>query len=201
MHVQSTDPCPTCGTPRAICPVCGRTFPAKWNKPTATCSPKCRTDGSVKPIEKRVWSKVAWDDSEDDCWPWIGNRGKHGYGLFSFTPRRRVFAHRIVWELANGRPLLRTEFICHRCDNPPCVRPSHLFVGTQAENLADMRTKGRHSRGESRPAAKLTEAQVREIRLYYATGTVSQGALSRAYGLTRSSIDDLLKRRTWKHVD
>lgn len=85
-------------------------------------------------------------EKTDACWLWIGSRDSHGYGKFSIKGRA-VAAHRFSFELENG-PIGPGVKVCHRCDNPPCVRPSHLFQGTQADNMKDMVAKGRSASGD-----------------------------------------------------
>src|SRR3990167_6332282 len=92
------------------------------------------------PKEQRFWRMVY---RTDWCWLWLGAKLKKGYGVFRETcPRRSVLAHRVAYELANG-PIPGGKFVCHHCDNPSCVRPSHLFLGTQKDNMADCSRKGR----------------------------------------------------------
>lgn len=93
--------------------------------------------------ESRFWSKVS---KGDGCWEWTGYRLKNGYGQFRPGPGQRTKAHRYSYELAYG-PISDGMFICHHCDNPPCVRPDHLFVGTPADNSHDRDIKGRGIRG------------------------------------------------------
>lgn len=97
----------------------------------------------------RFWSKVA-DGAEDECWEWQASRGSTGYGQFAMWPRGMVKAHRFAWELTNGA-IPPGMFVCHRCDNPLCVNPGHLFLGSHDDNMRDMWTKGR---GNPTPGAR-----------------------------------------------
>lgn len=99
----------------------------------------------------RFWSKVD-RRGDDECWPWTGGAHPRGYGRFTLQHPRTVAAHRFAWEIANGREFPRGLNGCHRCDNPPCVNPAHIWPGTQAENLADMYAKGRRGRTTPLPA-------------------------------------------------
>lgn len=94
----------------------------------------------------RFWSKV---DRSGDCWTWTASRTRHGYGRIGLGHDRVETAHRVSWMLANG-PIPEGVFVCHRCDNPPCVRPDHLFLGTALDNIRDMIAKGR-GRGQYEP--------------------------------------------------
>lgn len=149
----------------------------------------------------------------DDCWLWTGRRDTHGYGRFVLHGKRR-FAHRVAWALANGKDPSNL-LVCHHCDNPRCVNPSHLFVGTQIDNIADMDAKGRRAPmpqpeptygphkarlGESNGSAKLTNEAVREIRRLAATGS-SQSSIARLYGITQVHVSDIIRRHAWRHID
>jgi hypothetical protein len=90
-------------------------------------------------LTERFWEKVA---KSDGCWLWIGGRTSRGYGMFTARHRRQRGAHRYAWEMVNG-PIPDGMVICHRCDNPPCVRVDHLFLGTQKDNIHDMMAKHR----------------------------------------------------------
>lgn len=133
----------------------------------------------------------------DGCWNWRGSVDQNGYGLFSLDgkPRR---ASRIAYERANG-PYDQRLFICHRCDNPRCVRPDHLFLGTPADNMADMAAKGRgkDTKGEKNPRAKLTESAVVRIREELSRG-VTCISLAREFGVCRGTIYRLRDFETWK---
>lgn len=130
---------------------------------------------------------------------WTGALDTHGYGHLSFK-NKRVWAHRLAWVLTSG-PIPPGMLVCHRCDVRACVNPAHLFLGTQADNVADMIGKGRMPRqyGEGHGMARLTAVQVREIRERHAAGTPSLH-LSREFGIAKSQMLRIVKRQSWKHV-
>jgi hypothetical protein len=151
-----------------------------------------------------------WRDTEksDGCWLWRGAINHNGYGLTSIRGRG-LLAHRASWLLHFGS-IPTGMFVCHHCDNPPCVRPDHLFLGTAEANNRDKARKGRSPRGdhngarrmnerlphgERSPHAKLSSAQVDEIRTRYATGEISQSQLGRTYGVSQGHIWRILHHR------
>lgn len=158
------------------------------------------------------WSKVDQSGGADACWPWIGSLGTEGYGQVRIN-KRLVRTHRVAYELTNG-PLDANLSVCHRCDNPPCCNPSHLFSGTQADNMADCSAKGRvpsgansslsrnkkRAKGEDNGLSKLTEHQVREIRLLCATSGKSKRSIARRFGVTDVLIGQIVRGKIWKHV-
>ncbi len=152
-------------------------------------------------VAERFWAKVAVIEDEDSCWEWQAYRMPNGYGILSVN-RRPVGAHRFAWELAEG-PIPEGLCVCHTCDNRRCVRRSHLFLGTLADNIADMIAKGRDRhrapRGEDSPHAVVTEAEVRAIRLRIADGE-TQAQLAREHGVTISAVNRMWKRKSWAHV-
>jgi hypothetical protein len=106
-----------------------------------------------KPIAERFWPKVDSSAGPSACWPWTASCKVKGYGQIGAGGRQRpLLAHRVAWEIANG-PIGEGLVVCHSCDNPKCCNPAHLFVGTQAENLQDMTSKGRRCSGEAMTAA------------------------------------------------
>lgn len=139
-----------------------------------------------------------------ECWIWTGSRLPKGYGRF--YPRWRVglYAHRVSWEMANGIAVPDGLDVRHECDNPPCVRPSHLVVGTKSDNMQDMLRRGRGgevgSPGELHPAHKLTEEQVLEIRRRWVDGGVSQRELAVEFGVTRGLVGHIVRRVAWRHL-
>ena len=154
------------------------------------------------PLIDRFWSRV---DKSGDCWVWTAATTNGGYGVIRDTGRngKIIRAHRLSWELHNG-PIPAGIEVCHRCDNPPCVNPAHLFLGTHQDNVTDTVNKGRASgggpRGSLHHQAKLTEAQVLDIRAVYAAGTVSQRQLAREYGVDRGTIRFIVRREHWTHI-
>lgn len=151
------------------------------------------------PIAPRFWAKVD-RRGPDDCWEWQRrSRHNHGYGTFRKTTYESVKAHRLAYELEIG-PVPDGLEVCHRCDNPPCCNPAHLFLGSHADNLQDMRAKGRDARGERNGQAKLTDEVVATIRLRYASEAISQRALGREYGIGQSHVSDILGGRKRVHI-
>ncbi len=110
-----------------------------------------------------------------------------------------MLAHRFSWELHNG-PIPKGFCVLHRCDNPPCVRPDHLFLGTHLENIRDMvkKNRGYDRHGEKNPRAKLTERKVIEIRRRYELGE-TQESLGREYGFVQAYISQIVLRKIWKN--
>lgn len=153
----------------------------------------------------RFWAKVDRRGA-DECWPWTGAHLPHGYGLLRAPhARRNLHAHRVAWVLKHGREVPAGLCVLHRCDNPPCCNPAHLFLGTQVDNIRDRVAKGRSYRGlgEQNGSAKLTEADVREIRArygYYGKAGQSQPALAIKYGVRQSAISAVIRRKTWAHI-
>lgn len=132
---------------------------------------------------------------ENGCWQW--NSGRQ-YPEF-YTGGRYVRASRYVWQKHNGRPLAATECVCHSCDNPQCVNPYHLFVGTHADNMKDKAAKGRTHRpkGHLNGRARVNAETATEIRKLYATGTVSQQRIADMYGIGQQTVSHIIRRSTW----
>ena len=139
----------------------------------------------------RFWEKVR---KTETCWFWTAQINNKGYGCFVYQGRL-VYAHRMAWRLTLGDPPIGKN-ILHRCDVPACVNPSHLFVGGQTENMLDCSAKGRISRGERHPYAKLTTADVLAIR----ADTRAQRTIAAEFGIKQMTVSDIKRGKTWKHV-
>ena len=131
------------------------------------------------------------------CWEWIGTRIHGGYGRIYYDGSDR-YTHRAMYEYMNGL-LPKGTLVLHRCDNPPCVNPKHLFAGTQTDNMTDCRSKGRMVHvahfGESNGRAKLTERQVDQIR---ANKTTSHAALARRLGVSGVMVSLIRRGLAWR---
>lgn len=148
---------------------------------------------------RHFWSKVDQTADSDGCWVWHGGYWQDGYGRYGKTSER---AHRVAWELTNG-PIPVGMVVCHRCDNRFCVNPSHLFLGTQADNIADKVKKGRQSKGPEHgryKCCKLTPDDVRAIRKIWSEGGVTQRELAAAFGVDQARISEVVNRKTFKHI-
>ncbi len=128
---------------------------------------------------------------------WTGFRFPKGYGCFWIGKGETTKAHRIAWMIVNGK-IPNGLCVLHKCDNPPCVRPSHLFLGTVADNNADMKAKGRQVCGESVVGVKLTESDVRSIRRL--SGKFTQVEIAFLFGICERQVRRIEKRKRWKHV-
>lgn len=149
--------------------------------------------------DKRFWSKVNITDS---CWLWTASVNGKGYGQMSVGGRRGRphLAHRLSWQMHRG-PIPEGMSVLHRCDNPPCVNPEHLFLGTRADNNNDMRAKGRAApmpnvEGEKHPMAILTASDVEGVRRMLASGN-SGRSIAALFGVSESTISDIKRGRSW----
>ncbi len=151
------------------------------------------TTPDISEAEARFWGKVLKTSS---CWVWQGSTNECGYGEFWLSPRV-VRAHRFSWLLHHGDPA--GAHVLHTCDNPACVNPEHLFLGTHTDNMKDMTRKGRGKpmRGDAHTSAKLNRAKVADIRRRIAAGEV-QRRLAEEYGVRNDIINRIHKGKIWK---
>jgi HNH endonuclease len=151
-------------------------------------------------VEARFWQYVE-KRGPDECWPWKGWRSPRGYGAMSarLGKRKKVAAHRFSYDLHNKIKLGKL-CACHSCDNPSCCNPAHLFRGTHADNKRDAMLKLRHTHGETSPLSKLTESQVRRIRLLREKGRTLR-SIGAAFGVDHKTVLAIVTRRTWAYVE
>lgn len=149
---------------------------------------------------ERFWSKVEKTSHVNGCWIWNGCRNKEGYGRFHFKMKRQG-AHRISFLFKNGH-IPSQMLVCHSCDNPSCVNPNHLWLGTDQQNMNDRGLKGRNKVGigERQHLAKLNAALVMEIRDKFIPKKMGAKKLSQFYNVSHHAIWCILKRKTWKHI-
>lgn len=154
------------------------------------------------PLAERFWPKVD-AKGPDECWLWRASLSVSGYGRIGLGGKRgRVeIASRVSWELSRG-PIPEGLAVLHRCYNPACVNPAHLFLGTQADNVRDMYAKQRGNRpkGEDHCCARFTTEQVIALRETYATGGVSMRELAQRHGVSHRAIGRIVRRVTWVHL-
>ena len=129
---------------------------------------------------------------------WTGATHESGYGLLD-EGGKKIRAHRFSWESSRGA-LPESTLVCHKCDVRSCVNPNHLFLGTHADNSRDMVTKGRSQRGEKHYDARLTEAQVLDIRRLHNNGTGAQRDIAQRFGVSQTLVSWIIRRKAWKHV-
>lgn len=149
--------------------------------------------------EQRIaafWAKADQSGGADACWIWQGGTKSGGYGIF-WNGNRLEGAHQFSYRLSNGS-IPEGLFVCHQCDNPACVNPKHLFLGTNQDNVDDCVAKGRHAYGEKQPTHKLTLGDVHEIRQLWSLGEMTQLELATQFGVSRSNISFVVGRKTWK---
>lgn len=173
------------------------------------------SDRVARRLPARFEAKVDRTGGPDACHPWTGSRQLlRGYGRVWLAGKMQ-YAHRVAYELVNG-PIPEGLHVCHRCDNPPCVNPAHLFLGTNADNVADREAKGRNrpphgdrngsrkrpervARGRRVTSAKLDDAGARDVRQRLARGE-SQSSIARSVGVNQTTVSAIKLGRTWRHA-
>jgi len=147
-----------------------------------------------------------YEDGPNGCMNWTGHVGQNGYGQIGVGSRRdgtgrAEYAHRLSAHLFKGFDLNSPLCVLHKCDNPRCINPDHLFIGTHADNRVDCVSKGRHNPpvGERGGLSKLTDDDVRDIRRFRANGAQIKD-IAKEYGLCCATVGEAVRRQTWKHI-
>lgn len=144
---------------------------------------------------KRFWEKV---EKTDGCWNWIGAKSKAGYGQIRADGKCQ-YAHRAMWEKSHLLKIPEGFYICHRCDNPGCVNPEHLFLGTPKDNRQDSVRKGRSNKGERNGRSRLQKTDVLEIRRLHSEGVPHEEIASK-FKIVVNTVYYIVSRRLWKHL-
>lgn len=157
------------------------------------CNSKLTDEQKATRRLQRFWAKVKFAPP-DQCWEWIASRDRWGYGWFQKTR-----AHTFSWSIHYG---VKSPQLCvlHKCDNPACVNPAHLFLGTQLDNLKDCVIKGRNPHGEGHWKARLSVEKVKEARHLFPLGDYSITELAMRYGVSHGAMYQALNQMTWKTV-
>lgn len=163
--------------------------------------PDCITDSAFQQRFSAHLTRCA-----SGCLEWHGHKNKSGYGSITIAGHRTINAHRLAWMLTRG-PIPEGMCVCHTCDNRLCCELSHLWLGTKADNARDMMIKGRNQKfpvrhGEQIESAKLTAAQVQEIRTIYQPGSAEYGqaSLARRFHVHETCISKVIRRETWAGI-
>jgi hypothetical protein len=160
--------------------------------------PERRGNDGPKPksLAERYWKRVIVN--EVGCWEWNGSTNPFGYAKLGTHEGGWHPAHRVSWEIHFG-PILDGLHVLHKCDNPPCSRPDHLFLGTELDNIYDKISKGRNPRGERHGQARISQEIVVLIRAACESGA-TQHKVAKLYGLSQQQVSSIVTRHTWKHV-
>lgn len=180
------------------CENCNITFSYKphylWKR--KYCSQKCYREKTTRPLSEKYEKYVI--RNEERCWGWKGHTNDSGYAMTSFK-NKNFRAHRASWIIHFGE-IPKGMFVCHKCDNPICSNPNHLFLGTAKDNMNDCKTKGRNnyapSKGEKNGLSKLTDDLVKEIL----SNKEGSRSLAKRLGIGQRHVNLIRQRKAWKHI-
>ena len=146
----------------------------------------------LEDLEVKFWRKV---EKNPGCWRWKASKFRRGYGQISHAGKN-LKGHRVSFELHFG-PIPDGMLVCHKCDNPECTNPKHLFLGTWKDNVQDMQRKGRRTLliGRKNPMTKLTDEQIAEVRRSYIPGKVSQRVIAERFNITQGYVSEIMTGR------
>lgn len=154
------------------------------------------TPGHIASLVRRFWLRADRSGGETCCWIWRGAVDKDGYGRTTIAGVRTT-SHRVAWWITRGE--WPSTLVCHHCDNPACVNPSHMFLGTSQENSYDRHRKGRDARGVGNGMSKMTPADVQAVRTL-ARQNVTHRDIARRFGLSKTTVSYAVSGRTWAHL-
>ena len=154
---------------------------------------KSRLGQTPRPLAERFWEKVDVL-GKDDCWLWLAYKGQQGYGVMTVNGNQRLATH-VLFYLRHGYWSPKGRTANHHCDNPSCLNPKHLYLGTNKSNTRDMVQRGRHG------MAKLTVKQVRKIRSLYSDGSITLRKLGHRFGVAQSQVSLIVNNKSWGHLE
>jgi hypothetical protein len=152
-----------------------------------------------------LYFSLRYKRTKTGCWEWSGCRDAKNYGRMGYARKKLVLCHRVSWMAFRG-PIPEGMCVCHKCDNPPCINPDHLFLGTRADNTRDAASKGRircnpeKIKGQLHGMHKLTNDQVLEIRKRYVPYKTHSRILADEFHVCSASILNIVNRKSWKHL-
>ena len=193
------------------CIICNKLFsyrvrPERLPLVRKFCSKECAFKGQSDPEKifnsaKKYYENHIIKHSDDLCWEWIGRKNKKGYGEATYH-HNRIMAHRLSWIIHNG-PIPDKKWILHKCDNPQCTNPVHLFLGDCLINNRDMKAKDRYNspKGSDCYKAKLTEEQVIKIKYLLLNKELNHSQIAKIFNVHSTTIYSIDKKKNWKHIE
>lgn len=160
------------------------------------CTIQCVGKAEASKRRERLFEKI---EKTDGCWFWTGRLDEHGYGVVTLSsPKRTGRVHRMIWEMERG-PIPEGLSLLHACDTPRCVNPGHLSIGTQRDNMADAKRKGRMAVGAQHGGARLSDADVLQIRALGSSGRYHYD-IAKDFGVSKGQISHIIAGKGWRHI-